>query len=66
MVNVPRLRRNFLFYPSPSPPFAGERGGVREVKLNILPIEELSSKNHSISGQTEKYPGNIALLDRIY
>jgi hypothetical protein len=70
MVKIPRLRRNFLFCPSlwppPSPPFAGERGRVREVKLNIFIIEKLSSKNHSISDQAGKYATNIALLNKIY
>jgi hypothetical protein len=37
-----------------------------EVKLNIFIIENLSSKNHSISGQAGTYPRNIALLNKIY
>jgi hypothetical protein len=50
----------------PPTPVWGEGGRVREVKLNIFIIENLSSKNHSISGQAGTYPGNIALLNKIY
>ena len=39
---------------------------MKEAKLNISIIGKLSGKNHSISGQAGTYPGNIALLSKIY